>query len=898
MAHHLFQAVDANSIAIFHSCYQSTKAIHFSASVLKDLLTRLVNSYESLPWHALVLARTKCLITKARLDTEELQAIVERIISNDQFPSVSIIIDALSCCRGSEVKLLINCLQRLAELPRTRVIVLTHDAHAHAFKPRHLISMNADTVGDDVQMYTKARINRTEELQMIGPAILQTVSTKSSGMFLYSILLLDELERAATSDDCVEILDRAPYSLTEYFNRLWADEERNVPLKNRYYRMEIFQLLVAARTPLHVDTIRHFIALDTCTNNVRPGRRLKEPRAFLEENCRPFISFNENFAEIAHPSMETFIRQRVEADGDPDARIAEQCLSILSNARYASPAHAASSLRRHLLDPGLTSSTSISEKSVSGTSLSILDDDTLPYDYAVLQVFVHMFAVRIPSDALLNRLADFITNIQVVSWSERLVDLNGNVSVSFMNTIIDIRTDLRKYIASLPSDQQDSFPLKDFFIAGHEKLRLRLVDDDEGNHLHPFLPSLRLGQWYSISQNSYDDQLKAYENKELVVDGFTKVLGKRTPFSLEARTSWVNEFWFQELILEAVEVLADVVKDYQSILLGDGQPCLEAIQNLGLGQYFLTDFTSAIQSLEESGAGLFKIDKEKEWVYQVNNLYQGWVLERQGALEPACEKLESVLEIWGAIAGESNGLCLLAKTTLGSVHRKLEDNEKAIPELQFAWKERCKLFTINNNSTVDSGLHLAIALREADRLQEAEDMLDQLSESSVFTSDFVRQGQVVHIWALIAFDRGDFESPKNRLIQAVNETTGPNRNKNNREYLWIRTTAADVLRFEKKDREALMLFTELVGPLRECSSRTPSPTLVDEPEPPSQLAIAEQALRLVKGRDQDGAEKLLNANGLTWVRQKDFWIPQGGPAADTGWMKPPNLEGFVKVDCA
>jgi len=85
-----------------------------------------------------------------------------------------------------------------------------------------------------------------------------------------------------------------------------------------------------------------------------------------------------------------------------------------------------------------------------------------------------------------------------------------------------------------------------------------------------------------------------------------------------------------------------------------------------------------------------------------------------------------------------------------------------------------------------------------------------------------------------------------------------------------------------------MLFSEIVKPVQDDSNTPPLPDLEDEPEPPAQLATAEEALRLVKGHDQRGAEELLKKNKLQWVRQKDFWIRQGGPPTDTAWIKPVN----------
>jgi hypothetical protein len=79
-----------------------------------------------------------------------------------------------------------------------------------------------------------------------------------------------------------------------------------------------------------------------------------------------------------------------------------------------------------------------------------------------------------------------------------------------------------------------------------------------------------------------------------------------------------------------------------------------------------------------------------------------------------------------------------------------------------------------------------------------------------------------------------------------------------------------------------MLFTDIVT-----EDYNTDDELLDEPEAPGVLRIAEDALRLVRGRKHREAEVLLKENGLKWVRQDDFLLQTGGPAADTAWMKGP-----------
>lgn len=134
------------------------------------------------------------------------------------------------------------------------------------------------------------------------------------------------------------------------------------------------------------------------------------------------------------------------------------------------------------------------------------------------------------------------------------------------------------------------------------------------------------------------------------------------------------------------------------------------------------------------------------------------------------------------------------------------------------------------------------------------------------------------------------------MERLLNEATSDGRDENNRELLWVRVTLADVLRYHDKDDEALMLFSDLVAP-RASVSLLPATQpanedhyfpsdLMDEPEPPAQLTLAETAVRLVKDAMPDEADELLREAGLQWRRKKDFWVLEGGPLTDTASMRP------------
>lgn len=818
-----------------------------------------------------------------RMSLEALQQTVQSILSDPDFPPVAIIVDALGDGKCDEATAEVERLRKLiAEAPNTRIVVLTHDARPH--NPTHLISIQAETIASDVEVVVKARLEQNPRLRSLADSILPAILKRSSGMFLIAELLLDDLKDAVNREDCTKILEHAPSRLEDYYERLWTQRESSLPTRNRAHRDGIFLILLAGKGPMHTDIISQFGAIDSKTKSVVEERRLLHPADDIGNLCRPFVRLSANRVQIAHQSMHTFIRQKMKTYGDPNAYLAEKCLLQLSDEKYAQPMFAAAALRRHIIDTKLKPTDNVQPQ----------DTDAIPYDYAALHWQDHVIDVADPSDSLLRLVQTFIISIAVVSWAERLADLRSQVPVFFLNFVLDVRTKLQRFLKRLTPMRDGLVHMEDYYVEGHRKLRKALTDDDGQVHILPYLPSYRLGQWYSLSQKSKADQHEAYKNKERVVDGFSQQFGRRDPLTLQARTSWVNEFWFQELIQEAVDQLTMIVNDYQFINLADSPPYFQAVQNLASGNFFLTEFDKSVELLRESGSGLLAAGKEKEWIFQVNNLIESRTQDRRGELTEACNKARSILKVWAPVAGDTNGLTLLAKDSLGSVYRKQEDYEEAKSQLLYTWKHRYDLFTIENTTTVDSGLHLAITFREAGELSEAEAILQQVEVSSIVVEDFSRRHQAIHVRALISFDRGNFRSPLDELIKAVNETTGPHRARNNREAMWVRTTAADALRAEGRESDALMLFSELVTARQDRAAGPPSPSLLDEPESAAQLRIAEEAVRLVKGRKKPAAEKLLRDNDLQWVRPKDFWIRQG-VAADTAWMKEPQFDDFEHV---
>ncbi|KPI42118.1 uncharacterized protein AB675_5470 [Cyphellophora attinorum] len=836
-------------LVIYHSSQSEAPTSSFLHAVLKKLLQTTDHDVRDCPLFTIVMKHITPVLNEARtsgqLERGSIRAALHHMLSDESFPCLTIILDGVDGMgNGANMRNDVSEIESLRCLVSTgKVMALVFTQNAHSYQPLHLLRLDAPTIEPDVLAYIKGDIAKNKMLEPFAAQITKAVFSSSSGMFLYARMLLDDLLQASSQEHRQSILGSVPSGLYKYYERRWNKQHRYLSKKNREYRNECFRCLLTDYGPLNVATVTQYLALDDRTQTKIPDRTLNPPRECIGRLCYPFVNFSGDCAEIAHPSMRTFIKRKV---GDPDTFLAAKCFTQLSLDRYQQPIYAAAALRRRILGTRFATTSSVLPESARDP-----EPDTIPYDYAVLHWQDHLFAVRTPSDELLRSSAAFFTSIAIVSWAERLGELKSQIPINVLNIVL-------------------------------------------GDRLFPILPLIRLGEWFSLSQTSKDDSQRAYENKQRAAEEAGNVLGPRNPWVLELRNSVINEVWAQQGMMQALDILSAIVEDYRLIGLDSSPAYYQAVQNLGVTKYFITDFSGALVSLQESAAGLAAAGEQNK-AFQLNDIAEGLTLERMGRVDEAGAKYESVLDTWIPVAGQDNGLSLWAEDALASVRRKQGRYSEAKSCLLHTWDMRRKLFSLNNFTTIDSGLHLAITFRESDNLDEAEDILRQVAPSIVFTENIARRHQATHVQALVAFDRGDYNTPKTDLLRAIQETVGTERHQNNREALWIRTTAADALRHEGKEAEALSLFSELVKPSEELSGRSPTPTLAEEPEPASQLSVAEEALRLVKERDQEGAQELLAKNNLEWVRAKDFWLGGGAPA-DTAWMKPPMFDAdFISI---
>lgn len=864
----------------FHSSldHKSAKVIPFVLSLLLQLFLR--KKVISNPRFRSTLERITSLVSHAKHSLDCSLELLLAILNNvfEWLPAFVLIVDGLDeCIDQHDFFETSRYVHQIGMRSNSRAVVFSRvSARLEVvFSDVKQISMDCDEVVQDVEFYLDRRIDRTPKLHKLRKEIIARYHKDGTGMFLWVKLMMDGLQQCLGTVRIIrEKLLHTPGQLFDLYEQQMNVNSLKFSDTAREKRDEILLLLMGLNQPLSVRDISAAIALDTSTDLSEDEDELLEPATEIEKLCRPLVTVEGDLAQFVHVSVKEFLleRRRNMSQADSDVFLARKSLSKLSQAQYSDWRYAASLLRKNLL-----------AGSVIGEHLDRPFKESVFYNYACLHWHEHVTALTNLPDDILKKLGDFLTGVEFVTWSEVLFELKQRAG---LGPLIQVRMALMTWYDILASPIKDQVPIEKFFIVPHEGLSKELDQKSEDNLL-PYLPLLRLGQYFNLGGRSSTDWQKAFGYKTTVADGFENLLGARNPFTLRARTSMLQEFFWQKRFPEAESGLLEVARIQHEVVGTMVADYWVTVQLLGLAQFSVTNFEDARRTLTQTEEGLRELLGSSHILFLMTGLYKGYVLERQADLEQASQLYNDIWQKWAPVMGQSNPFSLMLQTAIGSVARKQKKFDLAQESLLEAWAARQRVFTIETNLSIDSAIQLALTYREAGCSQDAKDVLDLISGSRVFDTDFERYCQVMHIRALLDLDAGCYAKARLTLENLLD----CDRDKENRESLWIRLDLADILREHGEHNEARMIFSGLVEPIPRHDIQqnsaddiedpfTPS-SLDDEPEPIDRLRTAEGALRLVRAAKSKAAEKLLIHHGLRWIRQEDFWILQGGPITDT-----------------
>ena len=775
---------------------------------------------------------------------------------------------------------IVSLFNEISAFPSIALILFSRPKEWIALKMDRSIDLDipSEATDSDIAVAIRNTVTKDRRLAHLDADIARTARKKASGDFMYATLLLDELKKAKSASDQRSILQAAPPDTKTKYRELCESKAATLPPRDRTRRKQIFLLVLGCKGPLRADEINDALALDLIRNVEVQDKKLFDPNNTIPDLAEPFVTIDVTATRFRHESARRYVQDNLVTMGDANSFLLEICLTKLIEKKYMQLDWCARLLEDDLLVE-------------SRAAIGIPPEDSGLYDHATLHWHEYALELQYLSEVLWAKFNLFLHGNAFVAWSEHLfvlrrrTGLDGHLNVGVL---------LAKWYERLPSAHKPDISIDSFFIQPYEDISAQLKEAWKDPVLQ-YLALIRPGTYLNLGGKTEADFEKSLGFHRHVVDGLTKLLGPKDRNTLNARVSFYQALQALQRPDEALEGYLDILRIQKEIGDETSIDIYQTLQWIGNAYRLLARFPQSRSALEKALAGYKRIlgpdDKRVLFV----SLGLAFTFDAAGYLEEAASAFGDIYDKWIPINGSANLFASSLLTAYGSVLRKQEHYSRA-GKLHFeAFATRLRLLSLNNATTVDSGLHLCVLYRQMGRREDALSFLTLIEDSEAFSASFERSCELKHIGALLEFDMGEYKKPRDELTELVMMSIGENREKNNRELLWVRLNLADAARVHDDEDTIPTLFVELVVPADMASSRSSmsthssasSPTS-EEPvivDTPKQLKVAEEALRLVRDKQVDKAEELLQSEQLKWAREKDFWILGGGPKVDTDTVK-------------
>jgi tetratricopeptide (TPR) repeat protein len=784
----------------------------------------------------------------------------------------TLFIDGLDECDDSDEMSqtqMISELINLSTKANAQVVVLfRHHPHLEAaFRDCPTIEITPTIISNDIQLYVSAEIQRhPKQLLRLEKKILRTILASCQGMFLWAEMMLRCLKSAETYNEQLMYLENPPPDLYDFYDEIISSTTTQLNPASLNRRREILVILVGIYTALPCEELSYILSLRVgVIPRVEELNELIESEKTVIRLCWPLVRVSKNQVHLIHGTVKDYLTRPV-PDTNPHLHItsdesntylASKCLAALSQEQYRSINKIAILIRRNV------------------ASTTEEEDDKYFYQYAATHWFVHLIAVQKPEIELVQQAATFIVRNEFVSWSEFIFQLSGSQGMA-----LEVESKLSIWREGLSKELQDVLIL-DRYFSGPYRAAADAFEEDGGDKTLSYLCLFQLGEYYNLATRIEE----AFEIKQIVARGLIDLLGERHPLSLMAESAFALEYLGQRRFPEAEETFRRLAQIQREVLGDDRPDSFQSLQRQGMAELWMTKFADADLCLTKSLSGFIKTVGVTSFLYLMSQLTLGQVLEYQGEVRRAFLDYEHIWRYRSSILGADNPMAVWARCAMVSAYRKLGlygEAEKAVLQVIDA---RTRTIGPKVSSTVDAIIQRVVLYLDMERDTEALELIEFLLDGGLVDQWFERDIQVNHVRALLELFASKIELAIEILQSLVDRSIEKGAEGRVRSMLWVRIDLAAILRRNGRGDEAPMLFDELVTSIDHDSSSS-----WEEPQTPIELALAEEALILVRDMKFYDADALLKENGLQWLRQEDFWILNGSPPADTAWMKRPYPE--------
>lgn len=774
--------------------------------------------------------------------------------SDDETRPNSLITKLRFLQRECSIRILFSC------RPQQRFLVHSEDDSR--------IHLSGDSYLRDISTFLSNAVPNSYE-PLFRKKILGALTARSVDNFQLAQMLQLALGRAPTKQRALDCVYNFPPDLSKTYQRIVDDFAQQHPRQHRIDRRQVFALLYGAKQTLTAAQISMTFGIDA-SSTLDIDKIFMDPEKTIRDIGYPFIAINEGTVCFIHSSVKDFFGSHVRddsagderlrlSDEDCDKNLAEKCLRFLLMSSYSSLTRIGGLLHRNFRNQQapLTAQTM--------ADADVPDVDNF-YDYAARNWYKHLVAIANPGDEILDLAADFISSLCFVHCSEYLARGNNELGV-----ILEIEKKLGRWHMDLPDHSKGRLDIRRYFEKPYDILIHRYRAENHDKELQ-WLAIYRLAVYHSL--NAYFD--KSRDLLHDVVEGLSDLLGDRNPLTLRAKVDWARLLFTGGMIEPARDTFLGIWEVQREIAPDSADPFV-SLQLAALASYYMLDFRQSRAEQEEAHGGLIRVLGEAAYDTLCSKLYLGYMWTALGNDEVAFQHFEEIHKARSDSHGRNDGLGLISLVSQAQSDRILGRLNEACGKLRKAWETQSRFLGPRSPFTIDAAIHLVVAYREARMPVEARKVLDQLEIRHIKEKETLRYCQIVHLQGLMLYDEDDANGAIKTLQEVLLE-----REEDNRWLLWLRLSLAAILTETGQEEEALILFDKIV---REKSEDLDD--LLTEPDSPRILRVARHVVNLVRKRQDQEAEDRLVRENCEWVSKKYFWIPMGGPVAETGLMQGP-----------
>ena len=395
---------DLNSDCSFYFFHHNDTAKNSLGSCLRSIAFQMAVINTKIRRKLLELQADHIQIDKADERSIWRKIFMNGIFQIDSFPRPHYwVIDAMDECNNHAV--LFPLLAKL-QTPFPLKIFIT-SRHSNEFRNHFALLGNAavgepistdDTI-HDIRLYVKHRVeNLPLDEEAFRQKVVSTIVQKSSGCFLWVVLVLEELTKVYTEADIKQVLEEVPPDMDALYKR--ALDLMSNKIRNKQLVQAILTWVICAARPMTISELSCALKLDL-------GINVNALEGSITADCGQLLFIDKaNKIQIVHQTVRDFLF-------DPNLtsefgikksvghrRLFESCLKYLTSDVMRPP-------RNY---PLTKLTTRFSKRSVFG-------------DYACLSFHEHLRRVHSAEESILILLDEFLTT-NVVSWIEYVAKAN------------------------------------------------------------------------------------------------------------------------------------------------------------------------------------------------------------------------------------------------------------------------------------------------------------------------------------------------------------------------------------------------------------------------------------------------------------------------------------------